>query len=404
MIDRGDHIPMRVLSALLDGELELRALRDARLHLAGCIECREELGRLEEEDALLALAGEECGPRPGLLADLTVVIRAERAEIEARRRAPAAPGGGRFRRGAGWPLALAAALVATIVGGLVASGAISRDVTPSRGPAPVASHLPGRSAPAPAPTPIEARPARPGDAVAGDAADPIPGVEVAGAVSARLLESASEAPETRQPLRAPGAPDRAGTEASEVVAAPEETPAPGAPARTGKRQVLLARELVNLAATPGEALVGVDDPPARLSLNPDGYAHVHWRERIETARARWAATTVLAGVPSVVEGAGPPRPERHPRFQVAFDPGTGRPGDGAPDLAVVEAKSDRPAVRTADGAEGLLAAAFGAEPAPDTAVVADGPSLMGSKQEPWRKALAELADSSVQFALVLPVD
>lgn len=110
MIPLRGHLPPRILSALMDGELDLLDLREARLHLSRCRECREEIGEFEEVDRALALSREEARPRPGLQDGLVAVVRHARGAAAPRARRPSVA-----------PYALAAATVIAAVSLLWAS-------------------------------------------------------------------------------------------------------------------------------------------------------------------------------------------------------------------------------------------------------------------------------------------
>jgi hypothetical protein len=80
-----DHLDLRALSILLDGEMDLLRLREARIHLARCGRCRSMLRDLAEGDCRILLGSARARPRPGMLGEILPVIREESGETEARR-------------------------------------------------------------------------------------------------------------------------------------------------------------------------------------------------------------------------------------------------------------------------------------------------------------------------------
>lgn len=132
MMPGRDHLDLRALSILLDGEMDLRALREARLHLARCGRCRTILRDLEETDCRILLGSARSRPRPGILGEILPAIREAAGE----------------REGRGWPVLRAAA--ALIV--LITAVALWPDRPPPEDPV-VVAHIPERLVEPPPPAP-----------------------------------------------------------------------------------------------------------------------------------------------------------------------------------------------------------------------------------------------------------
>lgn len=77
------HLSQRTISALMDGELDLLRVREARLHISRCEGCRLELQEMEEIDVRILVARGGGRPRAGLLAGLLPVVREGRPEQRA---------------------------------------------------------------------------------------------------------------------------------------------------------------------------------------------------------------------------------------------------------------------------------------------------------------------------------
>jgi anti-sigma factor RsiW len=142
-----EHLPDRVLSALVDGEIRIPEVREARLHIARCDECRRRLREVEEIDSRVALASARSRPRPGLLPGLLGAVRAARAE--------GPPVERRGRRGVGLPAAAAAVLIVLAWMALRPPGDSAFRWGQAPGTAPEMAVDPGGVSPAGGVTPVE---------------------------------------------------------------------------------------------------------------------------------------------------------------------------------------------------------------------------------------------------------
>lgn len=161
------HLSGRAVSALMDGELDLMEVREARLHLSRCDACRAGLREMEEVDCLIALAGSRGRPRPGIREGLVEGIRSSRGASGLPARSPPRPRAG---------LAAAAVLIAFLI---AAVSSVYRDDGGAVVPESARTSI--RTPPSEPPERLQGPPGRPAAAPCGEetvviqpGADPVP--------------------------------------------------------------------------------------------------------------------------------------------------------------------------------------------------------------------------------------